>query len=333
MLEQTQESRCGASVGCGILRVMRNGRISLRCFASISLLLLCVPCLAQTNGKYYYDPTGRLVKIDYGSAGVITYTYDQAGNLITRQVLPALTTGASSPAIQAVVNAESNTPTIAPNTWVSIYGTNLSPPGDSRIWLGPDFVNNQLPTQLDGVGVTVNGKSAYVSYISPLQVNVLTPPDPMLGAVQVQLTNGSAASAAFTVQAQSASPGFFVFNGGPYVVALHANYSFVGPTTLYPGQTTPAAPGEIILLYADGFGNTSSPVTSGSLAQGGTLPILPVVKIGGTVATVQYAGLISPGLYQFNVVVPPNAPNGDNALSATYGGLTTQAGVLVTVQH
>jgi uncharacterized protein (TIGR03437 family) len=190
-----------------------------------------------------------------------------------------------------------------------------------------------LPTQLDGVGVTVNGKSAYVSYISPLQVNVLTPPDPMQGAVQVQLTNGGAASTSFTAQAQSTSPGFFVFNGGPYVVALHADYSFVGPTTLYPGQTTPAKPGEIILLYTDGFGSTSSAVTSGSLAQGGTLPTLPAVKIGGIVATVQYAGLISPGLYQFNVVVPSTAQNGDNTLTATSGGVGTQAGVLVTVQQ
>jgi uncharacterized protein (TIGR03437 family) len=41
--------------------------------------------------------------------------------------------------------------------------------------------------------------------------------------------------------------------------------------------------------------------------------------------------LISPGLYQFNVVVPASTPAGDNALTATYAGLTTQSGVLVTV--
>jgi hypothetical protein len=37
-------------------------------------------------------------------------------------------------------------PAIAPNTWVEIKGTNLAPAGDTRIWAGADFVNNQMPT-------------------------------------------------------------------------------------------------------------------------------------------------------------------------------------------
>ena len=40
-----------------------------------------------------------------------------------------------------------------------------------------DFVNGQMPTQLDGVRVTMNGENTYIYYISPSQVNVLTPPD------------------------------------------------------------------------------------------------------------------------------------------------------------
>jgi hypothetical protein len=48
---------------------------------------------------------------------------------------------------------------------------------------------------------------------------------------------------------------------------------------------------------------------------------------------VQFAGLVSPGLYQFNVVVPVTAPNGDNTLTAQYNGLTAQSGVLLTVQN
>jgi hypothetical protein len=38
--------------------------------------------------------------------------------------------------------------------WVAIKGTNLAPPGDSRIWAASDFVDNVLPSQLDGVTVT-----------------------------------------------------------------------------------------------------------------------------------------------------------------------------------
>jgi uncharacterized protein (TIGR03437 family) len=39
-----------------------------------------------------------------------------------------------------------------------------------------DFVSNKMPTQLDGI-VTVSGWSAYVYYISPMQINILTPID------------------------------------------------------------------------------------------------------------------------------------------------------------
>jgi hypothetical protein len=60
-----------------------------------------------------------------------------------------------------------------------------------------------------------NGKPAYVYYISPTQISVLTPPDAMSGAVQVLVTNSGATSASFTAQAHATSPSFFVFNGGP----------------------------------------------------------------------------------------------------------------------
>jgi uncharacterized protein (TIGR03437 family) len=135
------------------------------------------------------------------------------------------------------------------------------------------------------------------------------------------------------VQAQALSPSFFVFNGGPYVAATHLNGSYLGPTTLYPGLTTPAKPNEIVVLYANGFGTTSTPVVSGSVTQSGTLSPLPVVKIGGITATVQFAGLSAVGEFQFNVVIPSGLPNGDQSIAATYGGQTTQSGTLITVQN
>ena len=56
------------------------------------------------------------------------------------------------------------------------------------------------------------------------------------------------------------------------------------------------------------------------------------ISIGGVAATATFAGLVSPGLYQFNVTVP-NLPNGDAAVLARIGGVATQAGVSVTVQQ
>ena len=48
---------------------------------------------------------------------------------------------------------------------------------------------------------------------------------------------------------------------------------------------------------------------------------------------VKFAGLVFPGEFQINVVVPPNTPDGDQQITATYNGYSTQAGALLTVQH
>jgi uncharacterized protein (TIGR03437 family) len=249
--------------------------------------------------------------------------------------LPATTCSktAPAPAITLVANAEGETPTIAPNTWVEIKGSNLAAPGDSRIWQGSDFAGNSMPTKLDNVSATVNGKPAFVYYISPLQINVLTPPDALSGSVQVQVAYNGRSSMGFAVQARPLSPSFFVFDGGPYVAATHSNGAYIGPATLYPGATTPATPGETVVIYANGFGSTNVPVQSGSITQSGTVSPLPVIKIGGVAAIVQFAGLVAPGEFQFNVAIPSTLANGDQPVTATYAGVSTQPGTLITIHQ
>lgn len=239
--------------------------------------------------------------------------------------------GAGLPVITRVGNAAGNSTTIAPNTWIEIKGTNLS--SATRVWAGTDFVAGQMPIRVDGVSATVNGKNAFVYYVSPTQVNLLTPPDLLQGAVQVVVTAAGGSSSPFTVQAQELSPAFFTFNGGNYLAATHADGSLLGPATLFPGATTPARPGEQVILYGSGFGVTIPPVVNGSGSQSGTLPILPNVSVGGLLASVQFAGLISPGLFQFNITVPANAPDGDLMIRAGYLGASTQAQALLSVKR
>jgi uncharacterized protein (TIGR03437 family) len=243
-----------------------------------------------------------------------------------------------TPAITLVANAFGDAPLIAPNMWVEIKGSNLSPAGDTRIWQDKDFANSQLPQQLDGVSVMVNGKAAYVYYISPTQVNILTPPDAMAGPVQVQLKNNGVASNVFTAQTAAQALSFFDFvssAGLDYVYGRHtSDSSLIGPTSLYPGLTTPVKPGETIYIAGTGFGQTNMQVVSGAETQSGTLPQpWPVVTIGGINAPVTFAGLVGVGTYQFNFQVPSNAPDGDLLLTATYNGLSTEPGLLITVQH
>jgi uncharacterized protein (TIGR03437 family) len=284
-------------------------------------------------GTYYVAADSGLATINVATGQLDPHSsiFGAAGSPVGLAPDPLTT---AVPTVTLVANAEGGVATIAPNSWVEIKGSNLGPAGDTRIWENSDFVNSQLPTSLDGVSVTVNGQPAYVYYVSPTQLNILTPPNAMSGSVPVQVSSNGVVSAKFTVQAQAVSPSFFVFGGGPYIAATHANGTYIGPTSLYPGFTTPAQPGETIVMYANGFGSTSTRVVSGSETQSGTLSPMPVITIGGVAATVTFAGLGSaPGEFQFNVVVPPSLANGDQPTMAMYNGLTTQTGTLITVQH
>ncbi len=282
----------------------------------------------------YYDGAGSVFATINVTTGQITphsSIFGGPGSVVGLAPNPLVT---PTPAITLAANAEGGVATIAPNTWVEIKGSNLSPAGDTRVWQGSDFVNSQLPTNLDGVSVTVNGIPAYVAYISPTQVNILTPPNAISGSAPVQITENGAVSAKFMVQAQAEAPSYFVFGGGPYVAATHANGNLIGPASLYPGLSTPAQPGETILVYANGFGPTATPVMSGSETQSGTLAPLPVIMIGGVQAQVQFSGMnLTPGEFQFNVMVPSSIAGGDQPISATYNGFTTQPGTLITVQQ
>jgi len=251
---------------------------------------------------------------------------------------PVLDISFSQTPVITSVNTAGGFQGITQNDWIEIKGTNLAPAtvGSSGMtWSdAPEFDRGAMPTQLKGVSVKVNGKAAYVYYISPTQINVLTPLDGTQGQISIIATVGSESSVAFNASALTVAPSFLRFGSGNYVVATHANGTLIGPTSAsVPGYSfTPAQPGETVLLYGVGFGLPLTPLAEGSATQSGILPTLPVVQIGGFMGTVQFGGLISPGLYQFNVVVPAVGSVGDNEVIATYSGTSTPAGALLTIQ-
>lgn len=268
-------------------------------------------------------------------SGISTITVLVPGGFDEINVMAASATANSAPSITSVSNAFGGGAVIAPNTWIAIKGANLAPTGDSRTWQASDFVNGQMPTQLDGVGVLVNGTPAYLYYISPTQINALTPPNAMQGPVQIEVTTDSGSmNVVFAAQAQAVSPSLFVFDSQGDVVAQHlSSYADIGPTNLYPGLTTPAQPGEQIIVYGNGFGSTSVPVVAGSETQSGSLPGTVQVQVGGVNAQLVYAGLAGPGLYQFNILLPSSLPNGEVPISISYAGQSTQAGTVIAVQQ
>src|ERR1017187_8744906 len=237
------------------------------------------------------------------------------------------------PAISAVQNGASFLAGFSQGSWITIMGTNLA--GTTRIWTGADFVGPNLPTQLDGASVTVDGKPAYVYYISPTQLNVLSPADPAQGPVQVQATYAGQTSTVVSAVESTFSPAMFMFGplGQKYVAAVRVDGQYIGPTNLYPGATVPAQAGDFILFWGTGFGPTN-PTTNFGQTFSGAPPTVNTVTctIGGANATVEFAGLVYPGEYQLNIVVPSGLPSGDNLFVCTVGGVATQANAYLTVQ-
>ena len=146
-------------------------------------------------------------------------------------------------------------PRYASGAFVSIYGSNFTPLAYAD-WAN-SIVNGQLPTQLDGIGVTIGGKPAYVYAITPGQINVQVP-DLGTGPMQVAVTTPGGVSAAFPANSQPYSPAFFLWPSSQ-PVATHADYSFAAQNGTFPNATTlPAKPGEVITLWGTGFGPTST---------------------------------------------------------------------------
>ena len=266
--------------------------------------------------------------------GASTYTGTitiSAAGIASQTVAATLTVGPPVPGIGSVVNGASFQGGVSSGAWISIFGTNLA--STTRNWRNDEIVNGELPTQLDGVSVTIDGKPAAVYYISPTQLNVQTPDDGATGAVPVQVT-APLGTAAATAQMQQFSPGLFSFDG-KYVAAQHADYSFVGKPNLLSGATTtPAKPGEVVLLWGTGFGPSDPATPAGQLVtQAAALANRVTVLIGGEQADVQWAGITGAGMWQINVAVPGDLANGDATVVVEAGGLRTQGNALITIQR
>jgi uncharacterized protein (TIGR03437 family) len=236
-------------------------------------------------------------------------------------------------AITAVENGASFLPGFSQGSWITITGANLS--GTSRIWTGADFNGNNLPTVLDQVSVTIDGKPAYMYYISPIQINALSPADAAVGPVPVQVTYAGKTSNVLTATEAAFSPALFMFTpqGQKYVAAVRpSDGQYIGPASLYPGLTVPAKAGDTLELFGTGFGPTN-PTTDFSQTFAGAPPTVYTVTatIGGVAATVGFAGLVAPGEYQFNILVP-SVPSGDNLVVLKVNGVTSQANAYLTVQ-
>jgi uncharacterized protein (TIGR03437 family) len=279
-------------------------------------------------------------------AGPVTVTATAAGTTLGPVTFTATGTGAPvtcglpQPTIASVRSAGDfgGSATFASGSWLEIKGSNLS--ASTRSWGGDDFTGPNAPTSLDGVTVTINGKRAFVGYISPGQINVQAPGDSTTGSVDVAVATSSCSTA--TVKAEKAAtaggllaPGAFNIGGQQYAAALFADGFYVGATGLIPGVPfRPAKPGDNITLYGIGFGDVTPAIAPGVVVSSASNVPGLTITFGTTSATVGYAGLApdAVGLYQFNVVVP-DVPDGDHRVVVKIGGTAISQTAYLTVKR
>jgi uncharacterized protein (TIGR03437 family) len=200
----------------------------------------------------------------------------------------------------------------ASRSLASLYGVNLV--AADRIVTADSF---PLPTSLAGLSVLVNGSLAPLLAVTPWQINLQLPELPAGSATfQVQSENdGRSNRVDAAVRNISPAPFARLELSADAKTAYWQAAAFHAGTAAPANLANPAAPGEILEIYATGLGATNPAPAPGAPAPANppaqTLET-PVVLIGETPARVLFSGL-TPGLagvYQVNIEVPANlAPN------------------------
>lgn len=299
------------------------------------------------------------VGVTLGSAvGAVTVTATVAGLAPVRFSLTA--TEATAPVVVGprvaaggVVGVGGSIPPvkqISSNGLASIYGENFAPSGTARVVSAEDIVGGRVPTKLAGVCVEVAGQRAPVLAVYPKQLNIQVPTLSATGeaAVQVILNcgeTGEVRSNLERVALQAATPEFLYFvlnaDGKNPIAAVNAvTGERVGPPALIVGVTfVPARPGDVLTLYATGFGMTEPAFQAGELPDRVAAVVGPVkVTVGGVElgpGDLLYAGL-SPGLagvYQVNLRLPGDLPDGDLPVVVRVGAFSSPPGGYITVRR
>jgi uncharacterized protein (TIGR03437 family) len=261
------------------------------------------------------------------SFGLMTAILPQVGRSQTPAITP---TGVVSAA--TFINSQP----LSAGGLVSIFGTNLA----SQLALADTI---PLATSLANVTVTFNGIAAPLEFVTSGQINAQIPyeifPAGTNGTANVIVSNNGVPSAPEPITINQFAPGVFTIPpGGGYSIAIiatdpndHARYGAlaapVGAISGYP--TTPARPGDALIVYATGLGPVTPSVQSGhdSLDTLRYTVTKPTVLIGNLASDLFFWGLTPqfPGVYQLNLSVPQATPGDKVPLQVQIGGITSPA--------
>jgi uncharacterized protein (TIGR03437 family) len=252
------------------------------------------------------------------------YIGDRVNNRV--RIVYESVTGLPSLGANSTVNGASSAQiAIAPGMIVAISGANFaaSPLSASSL---------PLPTILGNTTVTFNGVAAPLFSVSASQIYAQAPFNLPAGVASIQVSQGSVLSAAQTVNVAAASPGIFIVDQVSSAAAvLHAaDYSLVT-------SSSPARPGEYLLIYCTGLGAVGTSVASGAMAPSvppDSTVQPPTVSIANLSANVTFAGLAPGfvGLYQINVQAPAGLPTGNQPVQTVTFGVVSNIATIAALQ-
>jgi len=228
---------------------------------------------------------------------------------------------------------------VAPGSWISVFGTNMSDTTQGNNGVNVAFDNcslcnvgkQALPMGIDGAAFSFDTSSqslpGRLNYVSPTQLNLQVPWELAGGSAIVKSIVNYTYSAEYTLSLAQYSPGFFVIDSANDVAALDLSYHLVD-------SSNPVARGAYVQLYLNGLGPVTNQPGDGLAAPSGPLAMTmatPTITIGGQAVTIpQFSGL-APGfvsLYQVNVQVPAGISAGAQPITCTIGGVTSKTAQL-----
>jgi uncharacterized protein (TIGR03437 family) len=282
---------------------------------------LALTAVGSTAGMYSGTWTPRSTGPQVSINALANATGFSAARLqITGQVVPNAAPVLTPHGTLHAFNPQVGAP-LAPGTIVQIYGTGLAPTGTVASTI-------PLPKSMTGTSLIIGGISAPLYYVGPYQINAQIPfeLDPN-GQYQVIANANGSFTAPVTIQLAPVTPGFAAYSDGALIAEHGADGSLIT-------DASPAQPGEYVVGYLAGLGDTTVPVNTGGaappypgLAWAG---VPPTLTLSGASVPVQFAGLVPGlvGLYQLNFQVPLDQPDGPVTLVLTQSGFASNSTTL-----
>lgn len=306
-----------------------------------------------------FDPEGNLYVLQSGSDRIRRI----AGVAPPFEQAPTISAGGI-----VLANLAPKVATISPLSIISVFGTGFT----SETIVNPNLDGNgDLERTLGNVCLEMNGERLPIFAVTPGQINAQAPAAQTLGpasftaisncdtanalrseAVTIELGRAAPqparelSSGVEMVTVETATPAFFLYppavNGGLIAARFNEGNAAVAPQGMFTdqyGPSRPAKPGDIIVLYGTGWGQTTAGLQTGQLATAAA-EVLPAanrsVSFGGVVMhpnDVFYVGVTpqAAGLYQLAIRVPANAQPGNRQVVLTVYGKSTPTGPVIPV--